>query len=379
MEREQHIIQDAAEHYAVYVMQREAEDLGVATTPMSGELQQQFEQYLTDGGLSPQDFDRGKFRKYKANADHQLPAFVQRLSAHFPNTTLDFENVEKEYRNRGLKADFLLQVGGLGDPIAVSLKNYIGAGGILRPQVSSGTFASFAASFIFERVGVGAYADPRSPMGSFRGSDADTRDDVLRYLGRSNLIDPLRVLDQLQAEVREEFLGPDCEFYDAARVSRAARRVAAVAIDVVLELFERLGIDTVRAVLLARIGLDGKEEALFFDSDRYVDSITNRRYHDLRGVLNDSETEFVVAQHGQGIRFAFLRSGSPVLQTDVPFTINTNGAWYRPSQRYEGTQIYSDKGHEVELRWGQRRPYKSREIATSVNTYVDLARTGIFD
>ncbi len=378
MEQEEHHIQDAAEHYAVFVMQRRAEEIGVASAPLSSDLELRFRSYLSGVNLTAEDFSEGRYPRYKNNVDQQVPAFVDRLAEHFPGATLDFENVEAEYRNLGLKGDFLIKVGGLNDPKAVSLKNYVGGSGISRPQVASGTFASFAASFIFERVGVGVYSDPRTVGSTFAGSNATVRNEILTHMGRGDLIPILAVLDKLQAEVRAEFLGPDCEFYDGERVRSAVQRIAQPGIDAVLQIFATLGIEDVRRIFLARIGLDGKEEALYFDSSRYVDSITNHRYHEFRVRLNDPATRFTVTQHGQGIRFAFVEGSKTLLATDVPFTINTNGAWYRPRPRFEGSREYNDKGHAVSLLWGQRRPYKSKEIATSVNTYLNLVKAGIF-
>lgn len=377
MDREQHIVQDAAELYAVYVMQKQAEELGAAATESSESRLEEFLAYLRGGGLSMDDFTNGKYRQYKINADFQLPRFVARVADMHPTAQLDFENVEKEFRNRGLKGDFLLTITNETAPLAVSLKNYIGAGGVTRPQVGSGTFASFAAGFVFERMGVGTYLDPTTGL-PFRGSNAIARNEVLTRTGRADLIPILAVLDGLQAEVRAEFLGPDGAYYDRARVKAAARRVASAGIAATLELFEKLSLPVVRQVFLTRSGLDGEEEALFFDSARYVDSITTPRYHELRERLNSPDTDLDVRQYGQGIRFSFRDGRGVVLQTDVPYTINTNGAWYRPGVRFPGTVTYVDKGHPVELAWGQRRPYKSREIATSVNMYVDLAKAGLF-
>jgi len=378
VDREQHVTQDAAELYSVFVMQQSAEHLGVAKTPESSLLYGRFLQYLDGVGLNEATFRDGEYPEYKVNADSQLPDFVHRLTRHFPASKFGFENVEKEFRDRGLKGDFLLHATEAPEPISVSLKNYIGNGGIARPQVGSGTYASFTQGFIFDRVGVGTYTDPRTG-GTFRGSDAATRNKILKHLSQEDLVPLLADLDNCQARVREEFLGPDCEYYDEKRVAAAARSVAEMGMKATLDVFEALGMDHVKGIVLTRSGLDGKEEALYFDRERYVDSITNRRYHELRVALNDDATRLEAFQQGQGIRLEFRRADDLVLGIHVPYTINTNGAWYRPKIRYSGTQTYSDKGHAVDLFWGQRRPYKSREIATSTNMYVDLKATGIFD
>jgi len=389
MERKQHLIQDTAEHYAVAVMQEEAHRLGITGDKNGAALRRQdFVDYLRSVGLTRADFESGLYAKYKANVDQQVPAFVDRLSQHerFRGKTLDFHNDEAQFRIDGVKADFVITVNQGEELIPVSLKNYIGGGGITRPQVSSGTFLSFACGFVFDRVGVGTYADPRKVGAVFQGRDAVARNSVLLWeeendpdlKNRAALIEPLAVLERLQSEMRGELLADDCKMYDAARVRAVVNRIAQPGIEAVLKIFDLIGHDEVRLAILARMGMDGKEDSLFFDSERYVDSITNRDYHMLLERLNDEKTEFTVAQHKQNIRFSFRRGSELVLKTDVPFTINTNGAWHRPKDRYSGTQRIIDKGVPVDLRWGERRPRKSMEIATSTNTYIDLAKVGIF-
>ena len=383
MDNDQHSIQDSNEAYAVFVAQLTAEGLGVATHRASGARYEEFTSYLEKCGLTLQEWEHGLFGRYKTNVDTQVPEFVRRLITAYPGRTFEFELREKEERIEGNKADMFVTPSGLGRPLRVSVKNYIGQGGITRPQVSSGTFLSFACEFVFDRVGVGIYTDPRHGVDAssgkpvFRGSNNESRNAVLTYQGRERLIRPLMLLDDCQQEMRAELLGPECEFYEGDRVRSVVERIAEPAIEAVLEIFSILGQGNVRFKFLAKIGMDGKEDALFFDSERVVDSITNPKYNELRGWLNSEATDFRAFRHKQGIRFAFS-DGARDFSTDVPFTINTNGAWYRPKPPFSGTRVYRDKGHDVQLRWGQRRPYKSKEIATSTNTYVDLRKAGLF-
>lgn len=379
MDNEQHWIQDSNEAYAVFVAQATAEEIGVAAGVASEQLYQAFSEYLSSCGLTLDDWEHGLYGKYKANVDNQVPRFVRRLADLHWGRTLEFELREKEERNLGNKADMFLRIGGDVEPKRISVKNYIGAGGITRPQVSSGTFLSFACQFVFDRVGVGVYTDTRAPGAVFQGSNRTARESVLDFESRSELIPLLRRLEGFQQEMREELLGPECEYYDPARVRTVVERIAPPAISVTCEILDIVGEDVVRDKLLAKIGMDGKEEALFFDSMRYVDSITSPRYHDLREQLNAATTQFSILPRKQSLRFEFVAAERVLLPVDIPFTINTNGAWFRPADRYAGTRVYRDKGHDVALVWGQRRPYKSREIATSTNTYVDLSNTGIFE
>ncbi|WP_157071462.1 hypothetical protein [Curtobacterium ammoniigenes] len=381
MDHDQHGIQDSNEAYAVYVAQATAEEIGAASADHSRERFREFQTYLSGTGLSIDDWSTGRFRAYKNNVDAQIPNFVRRLVNLHNGVKLEFELREKEERILGNKADMLIHVEGREDPYRVSVKNYIGSSGILRPQVSSGTFLSFACQFVFDRVGVGIYSDPRPGKIVFRGSDKQDRDEVLRHQGRKDLIEPLDVLENCQKWMREQLLSPECEHYNQDRVRETVARIAEPAMRATLEIFTLIDSgtkSTVRTKFLAKIGMDGKEEALFFDSQRLLDSITSPKYHQLRARLNAPTTSFDVIVHRQNVRFTFTDGDETLLRTDVPFTVNTNGAWYRPREKYSGTRRYNDKGHDVDLMWGQRRPYKSREIATSTNTYVDLSKTGIF-
>lgn len=383
METGQHTIQDSCEAYAVYVMQKTAEDLGKATTTSSHQRWAEFVDYLVKSKLTLDDFTTGEFAKYKRNVDLQVPLFVERLVDHYNGSTFVFENVEAAARNDGMKADVHVHVSGRSTPVPLSIKNYIGSGGITRPQVSSGTFLSFACGFVFDRIGVGKYEDrrPSADRPFFMGSNAADREAVLESEGRPEFSKMLAHLVELNDAMRADLLGDDCVMYNQARVRAAVNHCADAGIATTLAIFDRLGNDRVREKFLARIGMDGKEEALFFDSEQYVDSITRPRYHQLRDKLNSPRTQFAYRKHKQGIRFEFTdETGKVLLGTDVPLTINTNGAWHRPDKKkpYEGKRIKNDKGHDVELEWGERRPYKSRELATSTNTYLNLQKTGIF-
>lgn len=378
VDRSQHLVQDAAEHYAVYSLHLAAEKLGAALDSRSDRLWEQFAEQLERSEISLAEFTSGKYRKYKGNVDAQAPPFVARVVRHL-DARVGFELDEATQRNLGKKADFFLEHDGEGGRIPFSLKNYIGAGGIARPQVASGTFLSFANSFVFVRAGVGKYEDPRPGRATFMGSSREDREDVLEYLRLSALKRPLRKLEDINARIRSVFLGPDFEMFDQEAYKSIVSSIVPEAQEAVLQVFDIVGLNRVRDVVLGQIGMDGSEEAFFFDSKRSVDSLTSVKYRALRDALNSSSTTFEVRAHRQGIRLEFSRSDEVVLETTVPLTVNANGAWHRPSQRYSGTQVKLDKGLEVELRWGQRRPRKCREIATSTNTYVNLKSAGIFD
>lgn len=375
MDRNQHITQDAAEFYAVYKMAEAAIGFGISTSKDLSAHWENFKKYLDDRSWDfEEDFSR-HYPLYRKNVDHQIPQFVGRLKAFFPGSRFDFELDEAVFRSLGLKADFMVIQEGRDRPFFVSLKNYIGKGGVQRPQLSSGTFLSFAAGFIFDRSGVGKYLDPRVPGGEFSGRKKTERDAVLAHINKQALVAPLQELEDLQQIVRSTLL--PIQMYDPEAVKEVVRRIVPPAQRALLEIFDELGHDQVRKKFLERAGLDSDEDLLFFDQKNSLDSITNPAFSDLKARVNDPETLFTISPVGQSLRFAFSDRAGIILSSDVPLTVNTNGAWFTPKLKYEGLQEKNDKGKILMLRWGQIRPAKSREISTSTNLYLDLKKTGV--
>ena len=79
--------------------------------------------------------------------------------------------------------------------------------------------------------------------------------------------------------------------------------------------------------------------------------------------------------NGKGLLFTLCYSVGVIVNIEVPFTLQKNGAWYLHKAKYSGTQYHSKEG--VDLVYGQRRPRKSKEISTSINTYLNLKKAGV--
>jgi len=122
-------------------------------------------------------------------------------------------------------------------------------------------------------------------------------------------------------------------------------------------------------------GLDGEEELLLLYQDRFTDTITVPAFRELRSQTQAPGTNLKYYRHGQSIRFDFMSKDKAILSVDVPFTINKNGAWIS-GPRYEGKRYHEKEAQD--LAWGQRRPKKSKELATSINTYIDFSKKEIF-
>lgn len=371
MRRRAHYIQDACELYAVALMQELAEERDFAINANSQSKYEAFRAYAEARELSKQDFTTGTYSAYMSNVDEHIPSFVNRIASHFDGP-VDFEDVEAEYRNLGKKGDFII-VQLDGEEVSVSLKNYRKTVG--SSQVCSGTFNSFIVNFLFESAGVGMAVNPKSGE-TFRGSSTEERDQALHDIGHGNLVPYMHQLDELNQQIKERFVySEEWEFLDEDEFDRARKECGEAGASIALEVLQQVDEDVIQDRVLAMTGLDGAEEALMIDPGRSVDSLTSSAYRQLLKDAQAEDTRVVFSKHGQGIRFALQRGSKTVLSAHVPFTINKNGAWIS-GEPYEGTRYHEKEG--VELAYGQRRPKKSKELATSVNTWVDFDEAGIF-
>jgi hypothetical protein len=368
---EEHYAQDATELYAVALMQQVAENLGVATTHNSAQKLADFVAYATLHGHDLDWFDTGPYPEYKAACERHLPRFVARLAETFPGETFDFVSVEAEYRNQGLKGDFLIFMQPADTVTSVSLKNY--RKGIVRPQFNAQTYNSFVLGFLFDGK-LGTYVDPTTNE-SFRGADFDARDAALVRNGYEPIVPAMHELDSLNRDIKAQFVyGARFEVLDREGVAvlKAERgRVGNAGADLVMGILGQIDPRRVKTRLLKMIGFDGVEEIMLMDPRRYSDTITNPRFRELRDIVQKGEVEW--RRNGQSIVFTFAADGKHVLPVDVPFTINTNGAWVNLKAPATGVM----KDGMLMLPGARRR--KAKELATSINTYVNFGKTGIFD
>jgi hypothetical protein len=371
MRDEEHHVQDALELYAVARLQRLAQDRNLAITADADMKLLAFVGYAKRRGYSLADFETGRWSAYKRAYDKHLPVFFDRLTRTMPKQRFDFINVEVENRNTQLKGDFLI-VTSQGNRISVSLKNY--RGGALRPQLQSGTYNSFILNFLFGSSSVGAF-DDLAAGGQFRSSGVG-RDLALVANGYAAIVPFMAQMDALNAQIRSRFIDtPEFEFLDEAVFDRARKDCGEAGVAVALQILTHIDAARLKARGLKMIGMDGAEELLLMDPDRFTDTITNETFCELRTSLQDPATTLRIGKRGQGIGFDFVNGERVLLRVDVPFTINKNGAWIS-GDYYTGMRWHAKEGKS--LAYGQRRPKKSRELATSINTYANFSATGIF-
>ena len=123
-------------------------------------------------------------------------------------------------------------------------------------------------------------------------------------------------------------------------------------------------------------GLTDAEEILLVGKGKYLCSLFNKKYRDILKRVNSEQCVVEYATKRKSIIFTLRDDDGIVVTVEVPFTLQKNGAWYLPKQRYSGTHYHEKE--KVDLVYGQRRPKKSKEIATSINTYLNLKKAGVY-
>ena len=183
-------------------------------------------------------------------------------------------------------------------------------------------------------------------------------------------------MDQLNSDIRARFIDtPEFAYLDEVVFDRARKECGAAGAAIAAQVLTHVDHARSKSRALKMVGMDGGEEMLLMDPTAFADTITNPVFRRLRETVQSPETVLRVSPRGQAIAMDFMAGHRVALEVYVPFTINKNGAWMS-GDPYEGVRFHAKEG--VNLAWGQRRPKKSRELATSINTYVNFGATGIF-
>jgi hypothetical protein len=336
--------------------------------------------YLSERGLSHSDVSNGEYRQYYLNAELYAPTFHEEIVNYLGTDSLAFRHVAKESRVALSKGDFEILNAISGESYDVSLKNY--SNSIKRIQVSSGTFQSLALSFFLERAGVGVWRNPLDGSECSSSSKAflDWRtkaiSDALRDSEKTNAILSLFAeLDSLQQNMRSSLIdSDDFKFYNEDKFDSYRKSVGKAGVTIVSNIIEAAPEDKVRARILEMSGLASSKHMLLMGPDGYAHTFMEGPLLNLIKKIEDTKLEVKKKEQSLGISLLekIDNSEGKLLDIEIPFTINANGAWYKPKVKYEGKKYHAKEGKM--LSWGEKRPKKSREIATSINTYLDLSK-----
>jgi len=368
----EHFMQDAGELYLVYKLQEAATKAGKHISSDVLEKESCFLKYCEERGVEKEFAESD----YKKNVDAIIDDFFSNLLRECPESQFDFIDVEAEYRNKGKKGDFVIKFTDGREEISVSLKNY--KKGFDRIQVCSGTWNSFINNFLFEKVGVGKYLTP-SGKDTFQGSDTKKRNQYLQEMGYENLIPIYEQLDRMLSLIKEKYVrGERAEWWDNIKDDwkHDCVSLGTKAAGLVLQALKTLPSDVVKSRMIKQAGLNSEEELLLLGKKKYLFSLFDENYSKLLKRLNSKSCRIKYYIRGKNIVFSFSDDDGEILPVEIPFTLQKNGAWYCPPTRFSGTKRKAtgkDKGRD--FAWGQRRPGKSKELATSINTFIPLKET----
>ena len=366
-----HMIQDAAEAYIVYRLQDLAVKNNTALTDSAEDKKKIFNIYCYDRGIES-DFNKSV---YKENIDLVVDKFYSELVEKYPNKKFDFVDVEKEFRDKKWKGDFIIQFEDE-NYISFSLKNY--KKGFGRIQLCSGTWHSFLNNFLFKAVGVGTFKDPYTGQ-VFQGCDYEHRDNLVQQLGYSSLTDVYNFFDSVNETIKSFYTyGEKANQWSnvSTQWKSDCKSYGLEAANKVIDALNGIDNGKVKQRIIQMAGLTYDEEILLVGKGKHLCSLFNQKYRDILKRVNSEECVVEYATKRKSIVFTLKDNDGIIVTIEVPFTLQKNGAWYLPKKRYSGTEYH--KKENISLVYGQRRPKKSKEIATSINTYLNLKKAGVY-
>lgn len=376
MKAQDHHAQDALERKAAAILASITERRGLLhhTAPRPAALYSDYLAHLAARRLTEQ-IVATQYRIYGDNLDTYLPLFLNELTASHPTSTFSFIHMATQGRLALSKADILIVIhhdNGETTRIPLSLKNY--RTNITRIQVGSGTYQSWLLAFYLDRASVGSWHHPSngSRMSSQNKQFGTWRDAALTLGGNDKAVPLFRQLDTLNTSMRRKFLDDEQHrHYQPDTVDAERKNTGTAGAAIAKQLLDLADPTRVRTRLLEAIGFDGTDEILIMGPDGWAHTLTDTAFRRFVHAIRNADLTYRTA----GQTLTLQLTGTSNLTIAVPFTINTNGAWYRDGEPYEGARWHAKEARN--LTWGERRPKKSREIATSINTYLDLNGTGV--
>ena len=363
----EHYVQDAAEIYLAALLQQEAENQEVALKHTSKELLKEFSVYCTDRNVEKKFLSS----KYRRNIDVTYKQIIQDIIKKYFDRKFHFKYVDVEYRNLGKKGDLVI-VFDDGEEISVSVKNY--QNGYSSIQVCSGTFNSTLNNFLFDDTNCspGMYIAPSGVI--FKGSNREYRDGLLKR-DYPQLLPFFTQLDSINDDTRDFYINSsEAEYYEnvADQWKKDCSSVGTMVAPLIVEALSYLPNEMILKRLQKSTGLVSEEHLLCLGKGEYLFSVTNSEYQKLCARVK-AATHVEVESRGQSVFYHICDADGTIISINQPCTLQKNGAWFATNEdKFEGLREKNDKGTKFMLKWGQRRPRKSKELATSTNMYLRL-------
>ena len=206
-------------------------------------------------------------------------------------------------------------------------------------------------------------------------STFNTKPSLMRFCG---IGDPLfnKEISEINDMIKQKYVyGEDASNWEniCTEWKKDCDEQGCQGINLMINALKILPQEVIKNRVIKMAGLDREEELLVLAYSKkgtnMLCSLTNEKYKRMVGDICSPECSLDYKKKGKSLVFTFIKDEKKVIEVDIPFTFNANGAWHRPA-KYEGTQFHQKEG--VELAWGDRRPKKSKELATSTNTYMSI-------
>lgn len=363
-----HYLQDTAEIYWCLIVQRELITRNLNVSSIES-IEKEFNDYCRERDLCT------KFANsdYKKNLDLCCSKFVDELVKKYP-CRMDIINVEAEYRNKGLKGDFVIKLE-TDEEISVSLKNY--KCGYDSIQLGSGTWHSFINGCVLdEACGPGMYLD-RETGKRFKAQKKSLKQRDKNYIlmGHESILEDMNEIDNILNIIKEKYVNSSETLYFTEEVKQNwindCLEYGLKGIDVVINALNKLDKKDIKHKLMKKTDLYNHEELLLIGKNGdMMCSLFNEKYKTLLQRVNNQNCELSYLKHNKNLRIIFSDLSGEILHIDIPFTLQKNGAWYLPDNKYEGE--YFHKKENCMLKYGERRPKKSKEISTSTNMWFRI-------
>ena len=387
-----HYIQDATEQDLVYRVQKLLVLDNLAVTDNWQKKKKEFDDRLVEKKIVT------KYAKsdYKVCLDNHYLRVYNELKDYRPNIKFNIVWIGRDGRNESKKGDFIL-VYEDGKVVSYSLKVY--KNGFASIQVRSGTYNSTFLSIILKEFAlpdVGMYSNPipeeewknysnRKYVTKFSGGQSlAIRDIVLKYLGLDDAIDVIHQLDKVRTDSIHRFKNdPTTRNIKDHSTKLAWERQCEIAgnkaASLICGYLKKKDIN-MKEFVLKQIGFSGDEELVALSPTNYLVSTNNTQYKEvvLRSLSEEAFVDYDI--RGKGIGFSLKDKRGDIIEVNIPFTLNKNGAWWSRVKEFEGKRPYPGTGKDAGtmLSYGEWRPQKSGEMATSTNTYVELKKAGVY-
>ena len=378
-----HWIQDGCELYFVARGQELLEEKNYNLTSSYEKKLEDFQKHCSDRNI----VEKCLTSVYKKNVDKHIILFVENIIKKY-NKKMDIISVEVEYRNKGLKGDFIIKFDD--EIISVSLKNYKKE--FKSIQLCSGTWLSFINRFILNNpggLGPGMYLD--SSGKKFRGCTKSKREKYLVENSENSeeIITLMNVLEKINIDIKEKYVkSEEMKIWNehvSTKWKEDCNILGIKGAEIAKNILDMINDDKKKNIVLKMCGLNiDSEELLCIDSNTSLCSCYDEKYKEIIKKLNSDDVKILIINNGPKLVISFVDQGKnedsddyKIISVNIPFTLQKNGAWFLEEEHNNDIGYYHPKEKKI-MRYGERRPKKSKELATSTNTHFNLKSCGLY-